>query len=99
MKTVKIIIIAARSYGCSIAARWCAGSSSNTARLRSARPIVLIAKPNTWTAATISGATYIERFSHNSRRTDQYIGRVADMGPDVVTCESIRSEERRVGKE
>src|SRR6266536_186767 len=89
INTVKIIIIAARSYGCSIAARWCAGSSSNTARLRSARPIVLIAKPNTWTAATISGTIYRERFSHNSRRTDQYIGRVGDMGAGAITCDSI----------
>ena len=56
MNTVKIIIIAATSYGISMAARCFAGSSNNTARLRSARPIVLIAKPNTWTAATISGA-------------------------------------------
>ena len=81
--------IAARSYGSSMAARWCAGSSSNTARLRSARPIVLIAKPNTWTAATISGTTYIERFSHTSRRTDQYIGRVAGMAAGVIACESL----------
>jgi hypothetical protein len=58
MNTTKIIIIAAMSYGASIAARcFTASSSNNTARLRSARPIVLIASPNTWTTATISGAT------------------------------------------
>jgi hypothetical protein len=84
---MKIIIIAAKSYGCSIAARWWAGSSNNTARLRSARPIVLIAKPIISKAATISGAIYIERFSHNSRHTDQYNGRVADMAAGVIACE------------
>src|SRR5438045_1597940 len=33
MNTIKIIIIAAKSYGCSIAARSCAGSSHNPAHL------------------------------------------------------------------
>ncbi len=57
MNTTKIIIIAAASYGISMPARcFAASSNNNNARLRSARPIVLIAKANTWTAATISGA-------------------------------------------
>ena len=49
-------MIAAKSYGFSMAASCCAGSSINTARLRAGIPIVLIMKPNRPTAATTSGA-------------------------------------------
>src|SRR6266545_1309491 len=87
MNAVTMSIIAAMSYGTSIAARCCAGPSLNTARLRSGRPIVLTRKPNRRTAATTSGAIYIERFSHNSRRTDQYIGRVTEVAAGAIPCE------------
>jgi hypothetical protein len=30
----------------------------------------------------------IDRFSHNSRRIDQYKGRVADMAAGAISCES-----------
>jgi len=30
----------------------------------------------------------MERFSHNSRLTDQYMGRVADMAAGAILCES-----------
>src|SRR5439155_7354617 len=53
-----------------------AGSISNTPCLRSGMPYVLIMNPNSTTTATASGAIYIERFSHNSRHTDQRSGRV-----------------------
>ena len=48
--------MAAMSYGCPITFRCCAGSSINAARLRCGIPIVLIRKPNSTMAATISGA-------------------------------------------
>ena len=66
---------AVMSNGISIAARCFAGSSAaESTRRRSV--IVLIRKPNCMTAATMTGATRIEWFSHNSRRIDQYTGRV-----------------------
>jgi hypothetical protein len=37
MNAVRMSIIAAMSYGNWIAARWCAASSNNTARLRSGK--------------------------------------------------------------
>jgi hypothetical protein len=44
------------------------------------RLMVLSNVPNNTTAATISGARTTERFSHSSRRTDQYSGRVESIG-------------------
>jgi hypothetical protein len=32
----------------------------------------------------------MERFSHNSRRTDQYMGRVADMAAGAIPIEPRR---------
>ena len=50
------IIVAATSNGIWIKARRLAGSSSIVACLRVGMPIVLMAKPNSTTAATASGA-------------------------------------------
>ena len=63
-------------------------SSTNAARTLPGRRMVLIKKPNRNRAATASGAIKMERFSHNSRRTDQYIGRVADMTAGATPWES-----------
>src|SRR6476620_3929957 len=59
-----------------MSARCFAGSISNTPRRRSGIPYVLIMNPKSTTTATASCAIYIERFSHNSRHTDQRSGRV-----------------------
>src|SRR5207244_11887139 len=82
-------ILEAKCYGTSIATGALDGTSNNTARLRSGKPSVLTRKPNNTTTATISGATQIERFSHNSRRTDQWNGRVGDADAGAIACESI----------
>jgi hypothetical protein len=57
MKAVSINMIAAMSYGASIANRAFAGSSNNAALRRSGSPIVLTRKPNNTTMATSIGAT------------------------------------------
>jgi len=45
--------------------------------------------PNSTTTATLSGAIYIERFSHNSRHTDQQSGRgAAILEPASLALES-----------
>jgi len=45
--------------------------------------------PKSTTTATLSGAIYIERFSHNSRHTDQQSGRgAAILEPASLALES-----------
>src|SRR5687768_5279793 len=66
-----------------------AGSSVGRLRILRGRPIVLIRAANKTMAVMTSGAIRIDRFSHNSRRTDQYIGRVAVRGRDAVRCASM----------
>src|SRR5260370_34001826 len=63
-----MIRAAANSYGTSSGSCRCTGLSVNA-----------IKKANRKTAAAASGAIYIERCSHNSRRTAQYMRRLAVM--------------------
>src|SRR6266481_2347702 len=72
-----MIRAAASSYGTSSGSCRCTGLSVNA-----------IKKANRKTAAAASGAIYIERCSHNSRRTAQYMRRLAVMPAGVVICDS-----------
>src|SRR6266498_3909187 len=81
-------------YGPVIVWRCFAGSSFKMAGMRCGSVIVVIRMPTCTTEATATGATKIERFSHNSRRTDQYIGRVGEMGAAATLCEPAGSSGR-----
>src|ERR1700730_16959627 len=53
--------------------------------MRRGSVIKLIRKPNITNPSTISGTKKIDRFSHNSRRTDQCIVRVLDSAAPFIS--------------
>src|SRR5207302_8852885 len=60
------------------------GSSAASVRILRGSPNEVTKVPKRTMTAAASGATQSERFSHSSRRTDQYIGRVSGRAADSV---------------
>src|SRR5678815_4078031 len=79
----------AKLNGCSIILCCCMGSSAIAARILPGRRIVPTREPVRNTAEAGRGAIEIERYSHNSRRTDQYRRWMAEMPAGVITRESF----------